>query len=159
MITPDSSFLYDAFNKYKVIVARGFCVKLGSGMETEKPVFTSSQETEYFEFVFKWKNRSSHSDVFIVKDVLKKCSKSTGQHPCWSVVSIKLHRYFIEITLWHWCSPVNLLPIFKAPFTQNTSWCLLEKIMQLNARVVPIKACIGWQIMIQNLYTKNIKCY
>ena len=53
LITPDSSFLYDAFNKYKVIVDSGFCVKLGSGIEIEKPVFTSSQETEYFEFVFK----------------------------------------------------------------------------------------------------------
>ena len=33
---------------------------------------------------------------------------------------------FIEITLRHACSPVNLLHIFKTPFTKNTSgWLLL----------------------------------
>ena len=33
---------------------------------------------------------------------------------------------FIEITLWHRCSPVNLLHIFRAPFSKNTcGWLLL----------------------------------
>ena len=33
---------------------------------------------------------------------------------------------FIEITLWHGCSPVNLLRIFRTPFYKNTSgWLLL----------------------------------
>ena len=32
---------------------------------------------------------------------------------------------FIEITLWHGCSPVNLLHIFRTPFTKNTSGRLL----------------------------------
>ena len=33
---------------------------------------------------------------------------------------------FIEITLWHRCSPVNLLHIFRPPFSKNTSgWLLL----------------------------------
>ena len=33
---------------------------------------------------------------------------------------------FIEVTLRHACSPVNLLHIFKTPFTKNTSgWLLL----------------------------------
>ena len=32
----------------------------------------------------------------------------------------------IEITLWHGCSPVNLLHIFRTPFSRNTSgWLLL----------------------------------
>ena len=32
----------------------------------------------------------------------------------------------IEITLWHACSPVNLLHIFRTPFSKNTSgWLLL----------------------------------
>ena len=31
---------------------------------------------------------------------------------------------FIEITLWHECSPVNLLHILGTPFTKNTSWWL-----------------------------------
>ena len=35
---------------------------------------------------------------------------------------------FIEITLWHGCSPVNLLHIFRTPFLKNTSGWDLEKI-------------------------------
>ena len=34
--------------------------------------------------------RSSPSMVFLVKGVLKICSKFTGEHPCQSVISIKL---------------------------------------------------------------------
>ena len=47
-------------------------------------------------------------------------------HPCRGVVSIKLLCDFIEITLRRGCSSVNLLHIFRAPFTKNTSgWLLL----------------------------------
>ena len=47
-------------------------------------------------------------------------------HPCRSVVSIKLLCNFIQITLRHGCSSVNLLHIFRAPYTKNTSgWLLL----------------------------------
>ena len=53
-------------------------------------------------------------------------SKFTGEHPCQSVISIKLQSNFIEITLWHGCSPVNFLYIFRKPFPKNTSgWLLL----------------------------------
>ena len=69
--------------------------------------------------------RNSHSEVFLGKDVLKICSKFTREHPCRSVISIKLLCNFIEITLWHGCSPVNLLHIFKTPFLKNTSERLL----------------------------------
>ena len=55
------------------------------------------------------------------KDVLKLCSKFTGEYPCRSKVSIKLHCNFIEITLRHRCSPVNLLHIFRVSFLKNTS--------------------------------------
>ena len=75
--------------------------------------------------------RSSRSEVFLVKGVLKICSKFTGEHPCQSVVSIKLLRNFIEITLPHGCSPVNLLHIFRTPFTKNTSGWLLLTIFSL----------------------------
>ena len=34
--------------------------------------------------------RSSHSEVYLVKGVLKICSKFTREHPCWSAISIKL---------------------------------------------------------------------
>ena len=60
--------------------------------------------------------RSSRPEVFLGKVVLKICSKFTEEYPCRSVISIKLKSNFIEITLWHGCSPVNLLHIFRTPF-------------------------------------------
>ena len=60
-------------------------------------------------------SRSSRSEVFLVKSVLKICSKFTGEHPCRSVISINFRSNFIEITLWHGCSTVNLLHIFRTP--------------------------------------------
>ena len=68
---------------------------------------------------------SSHPDVFLGKGVLKIWSKFTGEHPYWSVISIKLQSKFIVITLQHGCSPVNLLHIFRTRFLKNTSWRLL----------------------------------
>ena len=44
------------------------------------------------------------------KVVLKMCSKFTGEHPCRSVITLRQR-----------CSPVNLLHIFRTPFTKNTS--------------------------------------
>ena len=39
----------------------------------------------------------------------------------------KVASNFIEITLRHGCSPVNLLHIFRTPFSKNTSgWLLLK---------------------------------
>ena len=69
--------------------------------------------------------RSSHPKVFLEKSVLEMCSKFTGKHACRSVTLIKLQINFIEITLWHGCSPVNLLHILRTPFTKNTSGRLL----------------------------------
>ena len=51
-------------------------------------------------------SRSSHPEVFWRKSVLKICSKVTGEHPCQSVISIKLLFSFIEIALWDWYSSV-----------------------------------------------------
>ena len=42
-----------------------------------------------------------------------------------------LQRNFIEIALWHGCSPVNLLHIFRAPFSKNTSGRRLLHILQI----------------------------
>ena len=64
---------------------------------------------------------SSHPEVFLGKGVLKISSKFTGEHPCRSVISIKLQSSFIEIALRHGCSPVNLLHILRTPFPRNTS--------------------------------------
>ena len=69
--------------------------------------------------------RSSPPEVFLCKGVLKLCSKFTAEHPCRSVISIKLQSNFIEITLRHGCFPVNLLHISRTPFPRNTSGELL----------------------------------
>ena len=74
-----------------------------------------------------WTFRGSHPEMFIGKNVLKICSKFTEEHPCRSVISINLQSNFIEITLWHGCSAVNLLNILRTPFLRNTSgWLLLS---------------------------------
>ena len=70
--------------------------------------------------------RSSHQEVFLGKGVLKTCSKFTGEHPCWSAISIKFQSNFIEIALRHGFSPVNLLHIFRTSFLQNTFGGLLR---------------------------------
>ena len=67
--------------------------------------------------------KNSHREVLLRKDVLKICSKFTGEHPCRSVISIKL--------LWN-LSPVNLMHIFRTPFLKNTSgWLLLWSLIFL----------------------------
>ena len=76
--------------------------------------------------------RSSIQEVFLSKGVLKICSKFTGEHPCYSAISITLQNNFIKSTRWHGCSPVNLLHIFRAPFPKNTSeWLLLKAVFTL----------------------------
>ena len=62
------------------------------------------------------------------KGVLKIRSKFTGEHPCRSVISIKLLCNFIEIALRHGCSPLNLQHIFRTPFCRNTCGWLLPNI-------------------------------
>ena len=77
--------------------------------------------------------RSSHLEVFLRKDVLKICSKFTGEHPCRSAISVKLQSNFIEIAFRHGYSPLNLLHIFRTPFPRNTSrWLLLKCVSHLS---------------------------
>ena len=71
--------------------------------------------------------RSSRSEVFLRKVILKICNKLTGEQPCRNAISIKLQSNFIKITLRHGFSPVNLLHIFRTPFTKNTcAWLFLK---------------------------------
>ena len=65
-------------------------------------------------------------------DNVMKCNMEIGNHlditenPCRSVISINLLCNFIEITLRHGCTHVNLLHIFRTPFYKNTcGWLLL----------------------------------
>ena len=73
-------------------------------------------------------SRSSHLEVFLIKSVVKICSKFTGENPCRSVILIKLQSNFIEIAFHDGCSPVNWPHIFRTPFPRSTSgWLLLFK--------------------------------
>ena len=65
-------------------------------------------------FVGQFSYRSSHPEVLLGKGVLKIYSKFTGEYPCRCVISIqpcrrvisiKLQSNFVDITLWHGCSP------------------------------------------------------
>ena len=77
--------------------------------------------------------RSNHPELFLGKSILKICSKFKGENPCRSVISIKLQSNFIETTLRHGCSPLNLLHIFKTLFLKNTSgWLLLNAVTVLH---------------------------
>ena len=64
--------------------------------------------------------RSSHPEMFLRKSVLKIYIKFIGEHPCRSVISIKLLCNLIEITLWLGFYLVNLLHIFITPFLKTT---------------------------------------
>ena len=77
-----------------------------------------------------WKN----GKMLHEKGALKICGKFTGENSCRSVISIKLRGIFIEITLWHGCSPVNLLHIFRTSFSENTSEGLLLSAVELQRK-------------------------
>ena len=81
------------------------------------------------------KFRSSQSEVFLRKGVLKIYSKFTGEHSFRSVISLKLQTNFIEIALRHGCSPKHLLHISKTAFPRNTSGQLLQKVFRNVARI------------------------
>ena len=55
------------------------------------------------------------------KGVVKICSKFAVEHLCQTVISINLQSNFIDVTLRHGFSPVNLLHIFRITFYKNTS--------------------------------------
>ena len=78
-----------------------------------------------------WFFRSIPPEALLGKGVLKICSKFSGEHPCQSMISIKLQSNSIEITLRCGCSFVNLLHIFRKTFPENTSGGLLLYLFSL----------------------------
>ena len=76
------------------------------------------KRTEYSTLCAKY--RSSPPEVFLRKGALEICSKFAGDHPCQSVISMKL-RNRNKIAFWHMCFPANLPHIFRATFLKNTS--------------------------------------
>ena len=82
---------------------------------------------------------NSPPDVFLGKGVLKACSKYTAEYPCRSVISIKLIFNFIEVTLCHGRSPVNLMHIFRTSFPKSSTGGLLSYCQFLNIETFCLK--------------------
>ena len=91
--------------------------------------------------------RSSHPETFLVKGVLKICSKFTENT-----------HADVWFQIRHGCSPVNFLHIFRTPFSRNTfGWLrlLLQKI-SLGVLKVQIVATINfrqkqWKITVTSI--------
>ena len=98
-----------------MIFKKGLSIKnIAHFLEGESPTLKVSHKDRYV--------RSSRSEMFFRKVVLKICSKFTREQPSRSVIC---NCNFIEIALQHGCSPVDLLHIFRTLFLKNTSGRLL----------------------------------
>ena len=124
-----NKFKYDAkveqrFFLYRATLLKLINVCLYFFKTVEKLYFRKCQRTITYlqKNSLSWISAKSYLSNFFnpLKDLQK-----TGKHSCRSVISIKLLCNFIKITLWHGCSPVNLLHIFRIPLLKNTSGGLL----------------------------------
>ena len=102
----------------------------------------------------KTKIRNSHPVLFLGKAVLEICSKFTGEHPCRSVISIKLLCNIIEIALQHGCSPGTLLHISRTPFPKNISErLLLENLISFASQMLNLQN----ETFLNGLYKLNAR--
>ena len=101
--------------------------------------------------------KSSPSEVFLRKCVLKICQKFTGEHPCRSTISINLLCNFMEITIRHGCFPVNLLHIFRTPFPKNTSGRLPLRVNVFMHKLGFRLYCIQCEKTFPNLTDKTLQ--
>ena len=74
--------------------------------------------------------RSSHSDVFCKKGVLRNFAKFTGKHLCQCLFFNKAaglsSANLLKKRLWHRCFPVNFAKFLRAPFVkEHLRWLLL----------------------------------
>ena len=123
--TPRTGFKNNTQNSYEVILKS--CTSFFKKLTTKNHQRCNGKGNN--RFTFSISIRSNHPEMFLRKGAPTICNKFTGEHPCRSVISIKLQSNLIEITLRHGCSPVNLLHIFRTPFPKNTSgWLLLKYI-------------------------------
>ena len=106
------------------ILLENTCVVKSEFCEISKNTFFTEH---VWATAFVWNNvlvifqecRSHSPKVFLGKGVLKLCSKFTAEHPFLKVILISCFA-FIEITLRHGCSPVNLLHILKISLYKST---------------------------------------
>ena len=95
---------------------------------------------------------SSRPEVFLKNAVLKIYSKFTREDPCRSATSIRFLGNFIEISLRHGCSPVNLMDIFKTAFAKKTSGRLL---LFFNLRVT-LLLCLSVIVTVIKVYPEAV---
>ena len=86
------------------------------------------------------------------RDVLRKRCSEKMQQICWRAPILKrdFKCVFNEITLWHGCSPVHLLHIFRTPFPKNISGRLFLKHntiwrSEVLERIVFHQNCCFWE--------------
>ena len=75
-----------------------------------------------------------------------------------SAFKTKLLFNFIEITLRHGCSPVNLLHIFKRPFLRNTSGRLLLLLLRFH-RLRHSSSCFLYHLPGKQTWTNSVKYF
>ena len=97
--------------------------------------------------------------VLVGKRVLKLCCKVTGEHQCRSAISINLQSNFIEITLRHGCSPVNLLHIFRALSMVNPTYPRQSSCNESYLTILPwMKTSLNFFIFLtQDFHAGNIQ--
>ena len=90
----------------------------------------------------------------------KRCFKNTQQiYRRTPMTKCDLLCNFIEITLRHWCSPVNLLYILRTPFPKNTlKGLLLEQFLQRRIHTPSLTFCIVLNVSFRLLEDLYIKC-
>ena len=119
------------------------------------------------------KSTSSHADVFLGKGVLKICNKSTGEHLCRSVISVKLQSNFTEITIQHGCFSCkfaahfqNIFSFFRTPLDgcfwksikafQKVSYETTSKICYSHEQIFSINNFRFFIFVIRIILTKRI---
>ena len=99
------------------------------------------------------KCRSSRSEVFLGKGVLKIWSKFTGEHPYRSAISIKLL----------WRSAISIKLLCRTAFPRNTSgWLLLE----MSKTIMILRICFIFLVFNRNRrhhfsfkFDITVRCY
>ena len=100
-----ANMIYFCWSNSRILVVTGF------NHITSIPFCSKSKHMKGIQAFAESVTRSSPPEVFLEKYILKICSKFTGERPCGSAISVKLQSNFIEVTLRHRCSRVNLLHI------------------------------------------------
>ena len=118
--------------------------------------------------------RSSHPEVFLRKAVLKICSKFTGEHPCWSAISIKLQnecqflvnlkrcfmrkggtKFFEKVFFKTFLTESALLKIYSRNFVNH--WHIFWKfteILTLNIAFIWLyDHSLNWSVLIKSFMT------